>query len=160
MSPVSAACGGVAEQSVTQPAAADRLIGPRLPTVPGLARLQLDTAALARSARSGGVFPIVTNDQALAAVEPLRAYKRRPRVEKRFSQFKTDFEVAPVPPYPEGRPCKTPTTRRMLDVFEGVPRHELRTETDTQVVVTVLTELQRDLLQHDGLSPDQYGHRG
>lgn len=162
---------------------------------------ELDAAALARSARSDGVFPIVTNDQALAAVETLRAYKRRPRVEKRFSQFKTDFEVAPVylkeisrivalltmyffvllvqtllerelrramaasgreslPLYPEGRPCKTPTTRRLLDVFEGVQRHELRTETDTQVVVTELTDLQRDLLQFYGLSPDQYGHRG
>ena len=28
--------------------------------------------------------------------EVLRAYKRQPLIEKRFSQFKSDFEVAPV----------------------------------------------------------------
>ena len=32
----------------------------------------------------------------MSAEEVLRAYKRQPTIEKRFSQFKTDFAVAPV----------------------------------------------------------------
>ena len=38
----------------------------------------------------------MTNDRQLSAEEVLRAYKRQPLIEKRFSQFKTDFAVAPV----------------------------------------------------------------
>ena len=43
-----------------------------------------------------GTFPLITNAQDLSAEEVLRAYKRQPLIEKRFSQFKNDFEVAPV----------------------------------------------------------------
>jgi transposase len=43
-----------------------------------------------------GVFPLITNQLDMTAKEVLRAYKRQPLIEKRFSQFKTDFEVAPV----------------------------------------------------------------
>src|SRR5208337_98012 len=46
--------------------------------------------------REDGVFPLLTNDRKLSATEVLRAYKRQPLLEKRFSQFKTDFAVAPV----------------------------------------------------------------
>jgi len=38
----------------------------------------------------------LTNDRQLTAEEVLRAYKRQPVIEKRFSQLKTDFAVAPV----------------------------------------------------------------
>lgn len=57
---------------------------------------ELDTAALAAVEREDGVFPLLTNDRQLSAEEVLRAYKRQPLIEKRFSQFKTDFAVAPV----------------------------------------------------------------
>jgi len=43
-----------------------------------------------------GTFPLITNAKDLSAEEVLRAYKRQPLIEKRFSQFKNDFEVAPV----------------------------------------------------------------
>jgi transposase len=43
-----------------------------------------------------GVFPLLTNQHEMPALEVLQAYKRQPLIEKRFSQFKTDFEVAPV----------------------------------------------------------------
>ncbi|SIO66929.1 hypothetical protein SAMN05444166_8277 [Singulisphaera sp. GP187] len=42
------------------------------------------------------MFPLLTNDRKLTATEVLQAYKRQPTIEKRFSQFKTDFAVAPV----------------------------------------------------------------
>ncbi|MGH7227191.1 MAG: IS1634 family transposase, partial [Gemmataceae bacterium] len=57
---------------------------------------ELDQAALSRAEREDGVFPLISNDRALSAEQVLRAYKRQPFVEKRFSQFKTDFAVAPV----------------------------------------------------------------
>src|SRR5207302_2658784 len=37
-----------------------------------------------------------TNDHSLAELELLLAYQGQPSLEKRFSQLKTDFEVAPV----------------------------------------------------------------
>jgi transposase len=42
------------------------------------------------------VFPLLTNDRTFDAEQVLRAYKRQPLIEKRFSQFKTDFAVAPM----------------------------------------------------------------
>ena len=57
---------------------------------------ELDQAALSRAQREDGVFPLISNDRKLSAEQVLRAYKRQPLVEKRFSQFKTDFAVAPV----------------------------------------------------------------
>lgn len=57
---------------------------------------QLDQAALSLAEREDGVFPLISNDRTLSAEQVLRAYKRQPFVEKRFSQFKTDFAVAPV----------------------------------------------------------------
>ena len=57
---------------------------------------QLNEPRLVESEREDGVFPLLTNDRALDAEQVLRAYKRQPMIEKRFSQFKTDFAVAPV----------------------------------------------------------------
>lgn len=57
---------------------------------------EIDYMKVAESAKHDGIFPLVTCDEELTAVEVLRAYKRQPLIEKRFSQFKTDYEVAPV----------------------------------------------------------------
>jgi transposase len=57
---------------------------------------KLNLEALSEAEREDGVFPLLTNDRTLSATEVLRAYKRQPLLEKRFSQFKTDFAVAPV----------------------------------------------------------------
>lgn len=56
----------------------------------------LDQNLLAEAERADGVFPLLTNDRSFDAEQVLRAYKRQPLIEKRFSQFKTDFAVAPV----------------------------------------------------------------
>ena len=52
--------------------------------------------SVSEAEREDGVFPLLTNDRKLSATEVLQAYKRQPLLEKRFSQFKTDFAVAPV----------------------------------------------------------------
>jgi transposase len=57
---------------------------------------KLNVESLSEAEREDGVFPLLTNDRKLSATEVLRAYKRQPLLEKRFSQFKTDFAVAPV----------------------------------------------------------------
>jgi transposase len=50
-----------------------------------------------RLAESGdGVFPLITNVTDWPAADVLRAYKRQPVIEKRFSQLKSQFGVAPV----------------------------------------------------------------
>ena len=57
---------------------------------------RIDDARVAADATSDGIFPLVSNVAELSELELLHAYKRQPAIEKRFSQLKTDFEVAPV----------------------------------------------------------------
>jgi len=57
---------------------------------------KLDEQLVSEAEREDGVFPLLTNDRTFDAEQVLRAYKRQPLIEKRFSQFKTDFAVAPV----------------------------------------------------------------
>jgi transposase len=154
---------------------------------------RLDHDRLAQEARCDGVFPLVTNVTALSALELLLAYKQQPLIEKRFSQLKTDFVVAPVflkevsrvqallcvyflallveallerelrrameragveslPLYPEGRACRRPTARRVIDLFQNVQRHELKAKGQAAVVFTTeLTRLQRQILRLLGI---------
>jgi transposase len=42
-----------------------------------------------------GLFPVLTNDRALTPRQALEAYKRQPKVEKRFSQLKSNYNIAP-----------------------------------------------------------------
>jgi transposase len=158
----------------------------------------IDDAGVAAEATSDGVFPLVTNVTDLSELELLQTYKRQPVIEKRFSQLKTDFEVAPVylkavhriqallclyffallaeallerqlrqamqrdqiealPLYPEGRACRWPTARRLIDLFETVQRHTLVHRTrPAKVLVTELTRLQRKLLKLLGVSATDY----
>jgi transposase len=145
-----------------------------------------------------GVFPLITNQHEMTPEAVLRAYKRQPLIEKRFSQFKSDFEVAPIylkevtriqamlaiyffalmlqtllerelrhalenseydslPLYPEHRACRAPTTRRMVDIFETVQRHELTGGDEPQTFVTQLSPLQAQLAKWFDLRPNQYG---
>lgn len=60
--------------------------------------------------------------------------------------------------YPESRPCRRPTTRRLLDVFEPIQRRVLALPDGTeQTMVTQLTDLQRQALSLIQISPSQYG---
>jgi transposase len=159
---------------------------------------EVNTAAITQCQASDGVFPLITNARDMTAEQVLRAYKRQPIIEKRFSQLKTDFEVAPVylknvsriqalfclyffalllqtllerelrtamfndgldtlPLYPEGRPCKAPTARRVIDVFDNVQRHSLTRDRQSMTFGSELTNLQRHLLELLGMSCDNYG---
>lgn len=56
----------------------------------------VNTTQIEHDQATDGVFPLITNQHEMPPEEVLRAYKRQPFIEKRFSQFKTDFEVAPI----------------------------------------------------------------
>ena len=149
----------------------------------------IDHARMAEESLTDGIFPLVSNDRTRSDLELLLAYKRQAQVEKRFSQLKSDYEVAPVylkearriqgllcvyflsqlvqallerelrramqreeldslPLYPEGRQCRRPTTRKLIDLFESVQRHTLTVPgRDTTTFVTELTPLQRRILK-------------
>jgi transposase len=46
--------------------------------------------------KTDGAFPLITNEFRASDRDLLWAYKKQPRIEKRFSQLKTDFLVAPL----------------------------------------------------------------
>jgi transposase len=61
--------------------------------------------------------------------------------------------IESLPLYPEGRACRRPTARRVIDLFEDVQRHELRTgRGPAEVFTTELTRLQRRVLRLLGMS--------
>jgi len=160
----------------------------------------VDAVRLAEAESLDGIFPLITNAKPMTAEEVLRAYKRQPIIEKRFSQLKTDFSVAPIylksvtriqallavyffalivqtllerelrqamerakieslPLYPEDRACRRPTTGKILDLFDGVQRHELTLPgREPEVFVTQLSPLQKQILKLLGIPEKSYGH--
>ncbi len=146
--------------------------------------------AIEEAEKQDGVFPLVTNDRKLSAKEVLAIYKRQSQIEKRFSQLKTQFQVAPVflkstqrvvalltvyylallvqallerelrlamknegidslPLYPEERDCKAPATRRLIDFFANIQRHDLKSPGVRSPLTfsTELSDLQREILR-------------
>jgi transposase len=64
--------------------------------------------------------------------------------------------VESLPLYPEGRACRRPTARRVIDLFEDVQRHELMTDRGpAEVFTTDLTRLQRQIVRLLGM-PQAY----
>ena len=53
-------------------------------------------ASLAAENNVDGIFPVLCTDDALTAREALVAYKYQPRLEKRFTQFKSIHSLAPL----------------------------------------------------------------
>lgn len=61
-----------------------------------------------------------------------------------------------LPLYPESRPCRRPTARKLIDLFEDIQRHTLTSPAGQPVVFTTeLTRLQRKVLRLLGM-PDAY----
>ncbi len=57
------------------------------------------------------------------------------------------------PLHPEGRKCRRPTARRLIDLFDDVQRHSLRAGRRPPVVFTTeLSRLQRRLLRLLGMT--------
>jgi transposase len=61
--------------------------------------------------------------------------------------------IESLPLYPEGRKCRRPTARRLIDLFEDVQRHSLQVGRRPPVVFTTqLSRLQRRLLRLLGMA--------
>lgn len=79
-------------------------------------------------------------------------------LERQLRQAMQRDQIEALPLYPEGRACRWPTARRLIDLFETVQRHTLvHRKHPAKVLVTDLTRLQRKLLKLLGLSPKHYG---
>lgn len=63
----------------------------------------IDEDAIAYDRKSDGMYPLITNDRQLSALQVLEAHKGQPMIEKRFEQLKTVHEIAPVFLKNEGR---------------------------------------------------------
>ena len=62
-----------------------------------------------------------------------------------------------LPLYPEGRDCRRPTTRRLIDVFGPLQRHVLsRRGEESVVLLTKLAPLHRKILHLLGLTMTIY----
>src|ERR1019366_6052848 len=59
-------------------------------------RFSIDETAIAYDRKSDGMYPLLSNDRTLTNAQILEAHKRQPTIEKRFSQSKSVFEIAPV----------------------------------------------------------------
>lgn len=57
---------------------------------------KIDQKRWREAATDDGIFPLLTNDRSLSPREVLEAYKRQPKIEKRFAQLKSDFDIAPI----------------------------------------------------------------
>ena len=69
----------------------------------------------------------------------------------------TSGKYESLPLYPEERDCKAPTTRRVIDLFEGIQHHILRHGEDEQQFFTELSPLQCKLLELLGVGGEEYG---
>jgi hypothetical protein len=73
-------------------------------------------------------------------------------LERELRRAMARCELASLPLYSEGRACRRPTARRVIDLFEEVQCHELRAEDQPPVgFTTELTPLQRKVLRLLGM---------
>jgi transposase len=79
-------------------------------------------------------------------------------LERELRQAMQKRQIEALPLYPEGRACRWPTARRVIDLFETQQRHTLlRRARPAEVLTTELTRLHRRLLKLLGLTASDYG---
>jgi hypothetical protein len=78
-------------------------------------------------------------------------------LERELRQAMVRAKVDSLRLYPEGRACRYPTVRRLIEVFEDVQRHRLKGATEPGVVFTTeLSPLQRRILHLLGIPRSAY----
>jgi transposase len=66
-------------------------------------------------------------------------------------------KIESLPLYPEDRPCRRPTARRVIDLFDDVYRHTLSDDSQAPTIfVTELSDLQCHILKLLGVPPTEY----
>lgn len=57
---------------------------------------EIDEQKLKKEERADGIFPLLSTEKSIGPKEALLSYKYQPRLEKRFNQFKSVHEAAPI----------------------------------------------------------------
>ena len=79
-------------------------------------------------------------------------------LERQLRQAMEREGIEALPMYPEGRPCRRPTARRLIDLFEPIQRHELHQPGQPPTtLITELSPLNRRLLRLLGVPATTYG---
>ena len=108
------------------------------------------TGATSRSRPPRGAFLI---PRPLAVVDYFLALLTESLLERELRRAMDREAIASLPLYPEGRKCRRPTARRVIDLFEDVQRHSLRVgRRPPMVFTTELSRLQRRLLRLLGMT--------
>ena len=78
-------------------------------------------------------------------------------LERELRQAMVRTQVESLRLYPEGRGCRFPTVRRLIEVFEDVQRHRLKVGSEPAVLFTAkLSPLQKKVLRLLGLPQSAY----
>jgi len=79
-------------------------------------------------------------------------------LERELRQAMRRGDEESLPMYPEGRPCRQPTARRLIDIFETVERHTWQAGTEKPtILLTELSQAQRKILKLLRLPTADYG---
>jgi transposase len=92
------------------------------------------------------MYPLITNDRTLSPAQVLEAHKGQPMIEKRFAQFKTVHEIAPVFLKNEGRIEALFTLYFLGLLVQALIERELR------------LAMKRDNIEHLPLYPERRNH--
>ena len=80
-------------------------------------------------------------------------------LERELRQAMEREGVEALPMYPEGRACRRPTARRLIDLFDPIQRHELHQPGGRPTVfVTELSPVHRRILRLLNIPAATYGH--
>jgi transposase len=78
-------------------------------------------------------------------------------LERELRQAMRQQKIESLPLYPEGRPCRRPTARRVIDLFEPIQRHTLeQAGGEPTAHITELLPLQRRIMRLLGLPGTTY----
>jgi hypothetical protein len=77
-------------------------------------------------------------------------------IERTVRQGMNRAGIETLPILPEGRPTKTPTTARLLEMFSNVSWHEFQRGGETITFPVRLSPLQKQLLRLLGMDPSAY----
>jgi hypothetical protein len=78
-------------------------------------------------------------------------------LERELRQAMVRTRVESLRMYPEGRGCRYPTVRRLIEIFEDVQRHRLTVGSEPAVLFTTrLSPLQKKILRMLGLPLSAY----
>jgi transposase len=100
-------------------------------------RFEEDAEALAREARCDGLFPLLSNDEALSLGEALGKYKYQPFVEKRHEQLKSVFGVTPVWLKNSGRVASLLWLYYVVELLQALLEREVRRQMEGNGVASL-----------------------